>query len=62
MTCSLKQLFWDGVDMLKCTEEQKDLRMERLRAAILEGDAALDRGEVTDLDSDDELDTFFAQL
>ena len=33
-----------------------------MRAAIRDGDEALARGEFTDLNSDQELDAFFAEL
>ncbi len=52
----------DAIRLLKRTEERRALKMERLRAAIREGDEALARGEFTDLDSDQELDEFFAEL
>ena len=52
----------DAIRLLKRTEERRALKMERLRAAIREGDEALARGEFTDLDSDRELDEFFAEL
>ena len=52
----------DAIRLLKRTEEQRALKMERLRAAIREGDEALARGEFTDLNSDQELDEFFAEL
>ncbi len=52
----------DAIRLLKRTEERRALKMERLRAAIRDGDAALARGEFTDLDSDRELDEFFAEL
>ena len=52
----------DAIRLLKRTEEQRALKMERLRAAIREGDEALARGEFTDLNSDQELDAFFAEL
>ena len=52
----------DAIRLLKRTEEQRALKMERLRAAIREGDEALARGELTDLNSDQELDAFFAEL
>ncbi len=38
------------------------LEMERLRSAIAEGDAAVARGEVTVLTSDEDLDRFFADI
>ena len=62
MTSSLEPFVREGLDLLKRIEDQRERRIERLRAAIREGDAALAQGEVTDLDSDDELDAFFAQL
>ncbi len=52
----------DAIRLLKRTEERRALKMERLRAAIRQGDEALARGEFTDLDSDRELDEFFAEL
>ena len=52
----------DAIRLLKRTEERRALKMERLRAAIREGDEALARGEFTDLNSDQELDEFFAEL
>ena len=52
----------EAVRLLKRTEERHALKMERLRAAIRDGDEALARGEFTDLDSDRELDEFFAEL
>ncbi|MCH8001390.1 MAG: type II toxin-antitoxin system ParD family antitoxin [Proteobacteria bacterium] len=52
----------DAIRLLRRVEEQRALKMERLRAAIREGDEALARGEFTDLNSDQELDEFFAEL
>ncbi len=52
----------DAIRLLKRAEERRALKMERLRAAIREGDEALARGEFTDLNSDQELDEFFAEL
>ncbi len=52
----------DAIRLLKRAEERRALKMERLRAAIREGDEALARGEFTDLNSDRELDEFFAEL
>ncbi len=52
----------EAIRLLKRTEERRALKMERLRAAIREGDEALARGEFTDLNSDQELDAFFAGL
>ena len=52
----------EAIRLLRRVEEQRALKMERLRAAIREGDEALARGEFTDLNSDQELDAFFAEL
>ncbi len=52
----------EAIRLLRRVEEQRALKMERLRAAIREGDEALARGEFTDLNSDQELDEFFAEL
>ncbi len=52
----------EAIRLLKRTEERRALKMERLRAAIRDGDEALARGDFTDLDSDRELDEFFAEL
>lgn len=52
----------EAIRLLKRVEEQRALKMERLRAAVREGDEALARGEFTDLNSDQELDAFFAEI
>ncbi len=52
----------DAIRLLKRAEERRALKMERLRAAIRDGDAALAQGEFTDVNSDQELDEFFAEL
>ncbi len=52
----------DAIRLLKRAEERGASKMERLRAAIRDGDEALARGEFTDVDSDRELDEFFAEL
>ncbi len=52
----------EAIRLLKRTEERRALKMERLRAAIRDGDEALARGEFTDLNSDQELDAFSAEL
>ncbi len=52
----------EAIRLLKRAEEQRALRMERLRSAIGEGDGALARGEFTDLDSDEALDSFFGEI
>lgn len=52
----------EAIRLLKRVEEQRALNLERLRAAIRDGDEALERGEFTDANSDEELDTLFAEL
>ncbi len=52
----------DAIRLLKRAEERRALKMERLRAAIRDGDEALARGEFTNVNSDQELDEFFAEL
>ncbi len=52
----------EAIRLLKRAEERRALKMERLRAAIREGDEALARSEFSDLNSDQELDEFFAEL
>ena len=52
----------DAIRLLQRTEERRALKLERLRAAIRQGDEALARGEYTDVNSDRELDEFFAEL
>ncbi len=52
----------EAIRLLKRAEERRALKMARLRAAIRDGDEALARGEFSDLNSDQELDEFFAEL
>ena len=52
----------EAIRLLKRVEEQRKLKMERLRAMINEGDSALARGDFVDLGSDAELDAFFGDL
>jgi antitoxin ParD1/3/4 len=52
----------DAIRLLKRAEEHRALKMERLRAAIRDGDEALARGDFTDVNSDRELDEFFAEF
>ena len=52
----------EALRLLRRAEEQRALKMERLRAAIREGDEALAQGAYSELNSDQELDTFFADL
>ncbi len=52
----------EALRLLKRVEEQRQLKMERLRAAVRQGDDAVARGDFTDLDADPDLDAFFAGL
>ena len=52
----------EALRLLRRAEEQRALKMERLRAAIREGEEALAQGKYSDLNSDQELDAFFADL
>lgn len=52
----------EAIRLLKRYEEQRALKLERLRGAIRDGDEAVARGEFTELNSDGELDAFFAKL
>lgn len=52
----------DALRLLKRFEEERAIKMERLRAAIREGDEAIARGDITKLESEDAVDAFFAEL
>ncbi len=52
----------EALRLLRRAEEQRALKMERLRAAIREGDEALAQGKYSELNSDEELGGFFAEL
>ncbi len=52
----------DAIRLLKRVEERRALKMERLRAAIRDGDEALAQGKDSELNSDEELGGFFAEL
>ncbi len=52
----------EAIRLLKRTEERRALKMEHLRAAIRDGDKALARGDVTEVNSDRELDELFAEF
>ncbi len=52
----------NAIRLLKRAEETRALKMERLRAAIRDGDEALARGDITEVNSDRELDELFAEL
>ena len=52
----------EAIRLLKRLEEQRALKLERLRGAIRDGDEALAQGNFTDLTSDEELNEFFAEV
>jgi antitoxin ParD1/3/4 len=52
----------EAIRLLKRAEERRALKMEHLRAAIRDGDEALARGNVTEVNSDRELDELFAGI
>ena len=52
----------EALRLLKRFEEQRALRIERLRLAVREGDDALARGDYTEVNTDEELDTLFAEF
>lgn len=52
----------EAIRLLKRLEEQRTLKLERLRGAIRDGDEALAQGNFTDLTSDEELNEFFAEV
>ncbi len=52
----------EAIRLLKRTEERRALKMEHLRAAIRDGDDALAGGDLTEVNSDRELDEFFAEF
>lgn len=52
----------EALRLLRRTEEENALKIERLRHAIAVGDDALSKGEVIDISSGQELDRFFDEL
>ena len=52
----------EALRLLRRTEEKRTLETERLKLAIREGDEAVASGKFTDLESDDALDAFFAEI
>jgi len=52
----------EAIRLLKRTEEQRVLKLERLRALIHDGDKAMERGNFSAVNSAEELDAFFAGL
>ncbi len=52
----------EALRLLKRLDEARGLRLERLRAAVREGEGALARGEFTDVDGEAELDALIAEV
>ena len=52
----------EALRLLRRTEEENALKMERLRNAISIGDEALANGQVMEISSAQELDRFFDEL
>ncbi len=52
----------EALRLLKHNEEQRALKLERLRASIHDGDEAIAKGDSITLTSDQDLDVFFAEL
>ena len=52
----------EAIRLLKQKEEERVLKLERLREAIRIGDEAMQRGDYTAINSEKELDAFFAKL
>jgi|SaaInlStandDraft_7_1057024.scaffolds.fasta_scaffold144411_2 antitoxin ParD1/3/4 len=52
----------EAIRLLKRVEEQRALKLERLRAAISAGDEDIARGDSILLNNEKELDAYFAKL
>ncbi len=52
----------EAIRLLKEKDEQRLLKLERLRKAIRVGDDAMTRGDYTVINSPEELDEFFEKL
>ncbi|OIO68857.1 MAG: type II toxin-antitoxin system ParD family antitoxin [Zetaproteobacteria bacterium CG_4_9_14_3_um_filter_49_83] len=52
----------EALRLLKRTEEQRALKLERLRTAVRAGDEAIANGDFIDVNGDEELDAFFGRL
>ncbi|MBT5107115.1 MAG: type II toxin-antitoxin system ParD family antitoxin [Rhodospirillaceae bacterium] len=52
----------EAIRLLKRAEEQRALKVERLRKAVVTGTEDQERGACTELDSDDAVDAFFEQI
>ena len=52
----------EALRLLRRVEEQRALKLERLRAAIQQGLDDMARGDYIELNTDEELDAFFAEI
>ena len=52
----------EALRLLKRLDERRALKLERLRAAVREGEGALAAGEFTDVDGEAALDALFAEI
>ena len=52
----------EALRLLKRCEEQRALKLERLRLSVRAGDEAVANGDFVDVNSDEELDALFARL
>jgi len=52
----------DAIRLLKRTEDYRQLKLQQLRMAIQEGDAAIERGDVITFNTTEEMDMFFEEL
>jgi len=52
----------EALRLLRRTEEQRALKLERLRSSILTGDEAIAHGDFVDVNSDEALDALFADF
>ncbi|MCF6252654.1 MAG: type II toxin-antitoxin system ParD family antitoxin [Methylococcaceae bacterium] len=52
----------EALRVFKCSEEMHVLKLKQLRAAIAEGESAIEQGDSHIFNSEQELDNFFAKL
>lgn len=52
----------EALRLLKRVEDDRAVRLDRLRQAIAEGDEAVARGDVLELETEDDLDAYLAGL
>jgi antitoxin ParD1/3/4 len=52
----------EALRLMKDAEQIRTAKLKRLKAALAKGEAAIASGDVAVLESDDEIDAFFANL